>query len=139
MLIEDARGAPASARVGGLQRGNQELASGGSGVLPPRQHHAQRIGGAGLHHLAGVAESLNQGRHGAGIRHVPERAGRGFARQRLIALHQHFADLAQRGLRREVPELVKLGKQQRQVVRGKFRGRRRIGRVPILGLGVVPG
>ena len=55
---------------------------------------------------------MNQGRHGAGVGHVTERARRGLARQRLIAFQHDFTDLTPRGLRREVPELVKLGEEQ---------------------------
>ena len=53
---------------------------------------------------------------------MSQRARGGFARQRLIALHQHLADGAQLRFRRQVPVSVKLGKQQRQIAGGELRG-----------------
>ena len=108
MLIEDACGAPARARVGRCQSSGQQLAAFGSGILPARQHHADRIGRADLHHLGWIAETLIRTGIEPGIGHVSECAGRGFARQRLIALHQHLANLAQTGLGSQVPELIQL-------------------------------
>ena len=66
---------------------------------------------------------------------MSQRARRGFARQRLIAFCQHVANLGQHRLRSQIPELVELLQKQRQIVLGESRGRRRVGRVPVLGLG----
>ncbi len=66
---------------------------------------------------------------------MSQRARRGFARQRLVAVGEYFSNLAQLRLGSQVPELVELLQKQRQIVGGKRRGRRRIGRIPVFRLG----
>ena len=73
-----------------------------------------RIGRTGLHHLGAIAKALDQSWQGARISHVPQCARRGFAGQRLITVGQHFANLEQHRLRRQVPILVELLQKQRQ-------------------------
>ena len=135
MLVEDARGSPADAGVGRAQRGYQQSAAVGGCVLAAGEDHAHGVGGAGLDHLCLVAQGLHQDGQRSRISHVSQRAGRGFAGQRLIALDQHFADLLEDGLRRQVPKLIELGEQQGQVVLGQLGGRSREAGVPVLGFG----
>ena len=64
---------------------------------------------------------------------MPKRASRGFARKRLVASSQHFANLNKHRLRCQIPVLIQLFEKQREIVGGKSAGRRGVGRVPVFG------
>ena len=121
VLIEQAGCTPARACVGRAKRRRELSPAACTGFTPADQHLPQRPRCARLDHLARVAERMNERGKCSWIGHMPERPCRGFTRERLIAGSENAAGLSPHRLGREVPELVELPEETRQLVSRKTR------------------